>query len=59
MLFMLFVAILVYIMYPNMLILDLVLIPVVSLFVFWVHEKLSEWNHNRKMKKLYGDNNNL
>lgn len=59
MLFLFFVAIMVYIMYPNMLVLDLVLIPVVSLFVFWISDKLSEWNHNRKMKKLYGDNNNL
>lgn len=59
MLFLLFVAIVVYIMYPNMLVLDLVLIPVVSLFVFWISDKLSTWSHNRKMKKMYGDNNNL
>lgn len=57
MLFLLFVAIVVYIMYPNMLVLDLVLIPVVSLFVFWISEKLSEWSHNRKIKKMYGNDN--
>ena len=57
MLFLLFVAIVVYIMYPNMLVLDLVLIPVVSLFVFWISEKLSEWSHNRNIKKMYGNDN--
>jgi hypothetical protein len=56
---MLFVAVLVYIMYPNMLILDLVIIPVVSLSIFWLHEKLSTWNHDRKIKKKYGNNNNI
>ena len=59
MLYMLFVAVLVYIMYPNMLILDLVIIPVVSLSIFWIHEKLSTWNHDRKIKKKYGNNNNI
>ena len=59
MLFFFFVAILVYILYPEQLIFDLVVLPVLSLTILYIHEELKAWNHNRKIKKKHENDGNV